>query len=290
MAGETGIADGYFADGYSGEKMTEPIGRRASRAWRSCIPVGHAVPGPADADLIRWLEPPGRPIVADMGADRSCDLASAWSPPSRYRAACPRRRCAVSRCPAASWTVTRFRRIADHARQGSAEGLSPRLGDGVGGSRPRDRHAMVQPACDRAGERVTGTASRADLRDAAGSDGPPPGSCHSLVSRGRRVGAYQRAAGAVLVLGDTRGTTALGLRHRQHGVIGGQEAAFLAAGAAAEVVPLCGGRRRRRGGQRGHRPDMTRLASCVRRDDVPVMPRRESQGAARAWIAVTGLA
>jgi hypothetical protein len=31
---------------------------------------------------------------------------------------------------------------------------------------------------------------------------------------------------------------ALGLRHRQRGVIGGQEAAFLAAGAAAEVVPL----------------------------------------------------
>lgn len=126
--------------------------------------------------------------------------------------------------------------IAVRTRQGSAEGLSPRLGDSVDGGRPVIAAPCPHPRI-RAGERVAGAAGRADLRD-AGPDGPPPGSCR-FAGDLLVAGAYDAGRLAARAAFGLRGTWANGGSRPSASPasgVAGQEAVVLAAG-AAEVVP-----------------------------------------------------
>src|SRR5215510_8036786 len=104
----------------------------------------------------------------------------------------------------ASWMAVR-------TRQGSAEGLSPRLGDSVDGGRP-------------------------------GPDGPPPGSCRfagDLLVAGA-YDANRLAARAAFGLRATWANDGSRPSASPASGIAGQEAVVLAAGAAAEMVPAAG--------------------------------------------------
>ena len=139
------------------------------------------------------------------------------------------------------WLVsfTRFPRGSRlRTRQGSAEG--PSLPDlrRVHRTQHRHRDAAVQPVLSPAStDRLDGPAGRAHLR-VTHPDGPPPGPCASLVifSLSAAFGVYQIAANTAFVVRvpNERRAEAFGIASM--GVIVGQGAAFVAAGAAAEVM------------------------------------------------------